>query len=184
MKNLAFTLIMLFVAVVSFAKKPSLSVKLVTLCPTTTLNNKSIHSYSIEFYLENESIELIYFWTWSCGWSDNFTLGRNDIYFVSSCIRDAPIMVSLLPKMEMKYSGVIYSNHKINSIKDINIGFKFYNGLKLNKESYVRSTMSITKNPKKGKNTVSPYIIWDREPVLYIEKWTENENVLHSFQIW
>jgi len=176
MRKHTLILILFFVIESCYAHdNQSLSVSLVKIYPDTTVYvDKCLNTYSIEIDLKNEGTKPIYFWSWTCSWFLNFIFSRKDIGFVGGCKSNVPKTMILLPQINIKFKGIIFSENVIdhNSIKNLSIGFKFYDGLKFTKEAYLNFFFDKPRDKKKETNTIKDCgdIIWSKKGIKCSDK--------------
>ncbi|MBP1664894.1 MAG: hypothetical protein H6Q19_2034 [Bacteroidetes bacterium] len=151
-----------------------LTINSVMISENTECHSDSFNTYSINIKLKNNGVDTIRLWSMTCGKTLNFIFKRNDIYFYDECIRSTPIEIALAPEQEYKLEGCISAKNKLNQkeMKNICIGFKFYDIRKFTELDYIKGIFTESGNTLLPENVSKSYpdTIWYKKKIKFLRK--------------
>jgi len=180
MKRIITVPLFAFLVMTAIAKESqvlSLNVSKIYLTQVKNIEDK-LRPYHIEFHLKNESNDNpICFWNMSCSWCTHFVFANENLYMLFSCKSNAPLRYLILPKMNIKYEGIIVSPTPLtqNEMKNLQVGFIFCDALKFTYEDYLEL--------RHGKWDVIGYSSYIKKPLIVWNIGVEN-NLRRTQSSW
>ena len=80
--------------------------------------------YSVRIDLINNTDSVIYFWTLSCSWEDNWLSSTKALYLLGRvCDSNSPILRQIEPGKKFTFNGTIRVKEKLDRTDELKLGF-------------------------------------------------------------